>query len=104
MKLSRAVLRMAAVSAVLVGSVVVPATAAQAIPTNCTGIYQGQEWWALCSSGTGEYRAIVKCWNATGTSYVWRYGQWEPSPYGEISVARCDNGWDPSNGTWAVRT
>ena len=70
------------------------APAAPAVPSSCT-----TELWSggsrtYCRSGSGEYRATVRCDRNNGFDYN-RYGSWVTP--GRWSFADCDSGDRPFN-------
>lgn len=103
MKTVRKALRMAAVSGVLAaGAVVVSAAAAHASPSNCSGIYSTYTYEVFCGKGTGEFRAVVRCYRIGSSSYTTRYGVWR-RPNTVRSVASCTTSEEPASGYWQFR-
>jgi hypothetical protein len=93
-------LRTAAIGGVMAAGVLVPATAAHATPSNCSGKYQLNEYWVYCGKGTGQYRARVRCYRiGSNTQYTTRYGVWR-STGGDMSIAYCTSTEEPVSGTW----
>ena len=86
-------------SAALIGASAVGFVAVEpawAEPTNCTtgwGAHSTQAW-ARCDSGTGQYRAEVKCDATWPTSNYWKYGAWYAAGSGFPSYVTCSNGDD----------
>ncbi|GII75857.1 hypothetical protein Sru01_08390 [Sphaerisporangium rufum] len=84
------------------GAVLVPATAAHATPSNCSGRYEGNSYWANCTSGTGYYRATVRCYRIGSEKYTPRYGLWKKVHQG-ISVATCLSSEEAASGGWQLK-
>jgi hypothetical protein len=95
-------LRTAAVCGVLAGGVLVPATAAQAYPTNCSGAYAGNGYRVYCGQGNGSFRAGISCTRIGGSTTVLRYGSWQRANGGVWSVANCLSSEDAWGGFWSL--
>ena len=92
----------AGTAALAVGSVLVPASAAHAVPRQCSGAYELHQYRVYCSGGTGEFRAAVKCYRIGSSSYVWRYGPWKRTG-STSSAAVCTTGEEPTGGYAQLR-
>ncbi len=97
-------LAVAGTTALAVGSLLLPATAAQAVPTGCSDRYEAaNEYWAFCSRGSGQFRAKAKCYRAgSDTRFVWRFGRWKDAG-STHSVATCRPTEELASGTWELR-
>lgn len=96
-------LAVAGMTAFAVGSVLVPASAAQAVPRECTSSYEAHQYRAYCWGGTGEFQARVQCFRAgSDTQFRWAYGTWKRTGSTD-SVAVCLPSEDPSGGFAAFR-
>ncbi|MEU8615515.1 hypothetical protein AB0C29_46785 [Actinoplanes sp. NPDC048791] len=60
--------------------------AASAVPSNCSVGGSGNVGWAICTSGTGQYQAVVGCDVWLGRDYT-RKGAWRAVGSGEQSIA-----------------
>ncbi|GAA0824441.1 hypothetical protein GCM10009525_15880 [Streptosporangium amethystogenes subsp. fukuiense] len=101
-KLGKA-LQMVAVSGVLAaGALTGSATAAHATPSNCQGIYTSHTYEVFCYQGTGEFRAVVRCYKLGTEKYTTRYGEWKRAGTAR-SVATCTSTEDPASGYWQFR-
>jgi hypothetical protein len=102
----RGALRASVLVALLIGSMLVPANAAQASLGSCSGRYELHEFWALCngSGSTHEFRAVVRCYRVGTDRYVVRYGVWRIAGHGVLSIASCRGGEEPASGSWQTRT
>ena len=108
---NRATLRALAITTLVAGGLAVPATAAQATPSNCTGKHwQGSDtdgWQVTCNKLTNpphdEWRAIAHCIRDTNPSVsVNVYGGWVGG-IGAWSVARCALNYSDSGGSYQTR-
>ncbi|MBL7259309.1 hypothetical protein [Paractinoplanes lichenicola] len=86
---------LAAVAMLTTGTVALAGVGpAAAEPTNCRAERGG--WYtvgrAICTSGTGQYRAAVKCDATWPTSDYWKRGLWWGVGSGQWSEAACSNG------------
>lgn len=68
-------------------------SAAHATPQNCShGRYSADAAIAICWSGTGSFRSVVRCvysrWEGD-TSYVYGYGSWRSPGTGQYSYSFC---------------
>ncbi|MGI5491047.1 hypothetical protein [Microtetraspora malaysiensis] len=98
----RKALKAAVIGGLMAGAVIVPATAAQALPSHCSDKYVLHEYWANCTSGTGYYRAKVRCYKiGSSTQYTTRYGVGRKVGEG-ISIASCLISEEPMSGTWEL--
>jgi hypothetical protein len=96
-------IRLFAVTGLVSGAVVLPATAAQATPDGCSGRYDLHSYSVYCSRGSGEYRARVRCYrNGSDTNYRVAYGAWRRTG-GSLSTASCLASEDPASGNWQFR-
>ncbi|GAA3840385.1 hypothetical protein GCM10022226_73560 [Sphaerisporangium flaviroseum] len=95
-------LKAAVVGGLMAGGVIVPATTAHALPSNCSDKYTFHEYWVNCTSGTGYYRAKVRCYRIGSSSYTTRYGTWKKVGQG-ISIASCQSSEEPASGSWELR-
>jgi hypothetical protein len=89
-------------TALAIGSALVPASAAQAVPRQCSGAYELHQYRVYCSGGTGEFRAAVKCYRIGSSSYVWRYGPWRRTGSTD-SAAVCRSSEEPTGGYAQLR-
>ncbi|WP_162641614.1 hypothetical protein [Streptosporangium sp. 'caverna'] len=94
--------RMVAIGGLLAGAVLLPATAAQAAPSNCTSRYDLNTFSVYCGKGSGDFRAKVRCYRAGSTQYATRYGPWKVAG-STRSVAYCTTSEDAASGTWELR-
>lgn len=93
-----------AFAAVVAAGVVVPATSAQATPSNCSDRYDFHSYTVYCGQGSGEFRAVVRCYKQNGSGdYTTRYGAWRTAGGGKNSVASCATTEDPASGRWEFR-
>ncbi|MEV4242067.1 hypothetical protein AB0J63_01525 [Streptosporangium canum] len=97
----RKALKAAVIGGLMAGAVIVPATTAHATPSNCSDKYVLHEYWANCTSGTGYYRAKVRCYKIGSSQYTTRYGVWRKVGEG-ISIASCQSSEEPASGTWVL--
>lgn len=97
MSKAKLTLRLVITSGLIAVGAVAPASAAYAVPSGCSSGASGNGYTAYCSSGTGQYRAYARCYNAAGTSYTTRYGLWR-SPGGSSSTATCTSSEDVGGG------
>jgi hypothetical protein len=91
-----------AVTAVVLPLALAGPTAAQAAPTNCAKGPTGDRGsYAVCTGGTGSYRAFIQC-----RGYVWphnyyiNYGSWQVPSNPVWSVASCN--WPDSRQLYGV--
>ena len=94
--------RLAAVGGLLAGAVTIPASAAQATPSNCSGRYDLNTYSAFCGKGTGSFRAKARCYKIGGSSYVTRYGAWKKAG-STLSTAVCLNSEEVASGSWDLK-
>lgn len=109
---NRVTVRALAIAGLVAGGLVMPATAAQATPSNCTGKHwQGSDdrdgWQATCNTLTNpphdEWRAIAYCIRDTNPSIrVTVYGPWTGG-IGKWSVARCAANYSDNGGSLQTR-
>ncbi|GGO69598.1 hypothetical protein [Nonomuraea cavernae] len=85
-KMKRA-LQVAALGGIMAGGLALPATAAQAQPTNCVTTSTSRTFSVSCHAGTGEYQAEARCYKPGNPVPTLRYGQWRSG--GEKSIASC---------------
>jgi hypothetical protein len=100
---SRRVLRLVAIAGLASGAVVLPATAAQATPSNCSGRYDLHSYSVYCGRGTGEFQARVRCYRYGSDNYRVAYGPWRRAGRGALSTASCLASEDPASGNWHFR-
>ena len=98
---SRKIVRAAVLGTLLAVGTLVPTTSAQATPTNCSGRYDLNSYSAFCGSGSGEYRARVRCYRNSG-AYTTRYGAWRYTG-GALSTASCRSTEEAASGGWDFR-
>ncbi|WP_432926883.1 hypothetical protein ACQPZZ_37295 [Microbispora sp. CA-135349] len=87
-------LRHAIAAAAVVVPLALAPTAAQAAPTSCsTGPEGGNGSYAVCTRGTGSYRAMVQCrqWFWPNYYYI-NYGPWQVPSNPVKSIANCNFG------------
>ena len=89
MKIKR-VLSVVMASGAIAAGLVLPATAAQAVLTNCSDARNGNGWRSYCNSGTGLQPAVAQCENRAGTAVTPRRGNWATA--GQYSNAPCAAG------------
>jgi hypothetical protein len=87
--------RLLAVGTLIAAGTLVPATAAQAKPTGCSGDLVGLTYYARCISGLGWYRAYIDCYRIGTNRYTPRTGRWIPSTVGVNSIASCQSNEEP---------
>ena len=91
----RSLTRIVVVALLATALAAVVGTPAHARPTNCTiravNTSVSNESYAVCSSGTGQYRAATRCDAPWYRLDYTRYGPWVPGP-GYYSWATCDRG------------
>lgn len=99
----RTTLRTVAVSGLLSATVLVPATAAQAAASGCSGRYDYNSYSAYCSKGyPAQFRAGARCYKIGTDSYVTRYGAWKTAGGGQNSVVTCLSSEEVASGFWQV--
>lgn len=76
-------------------AVVVPVSAAQAAPSNCSPSYSGRYGYGKCTSGSGKYQISVQCDKSWAPDYI-RDGNWVS--VGSTSTATCNSGDNAKNG------
>ena len=98
--LARLLLGTALVAAGLAGS----ATAAQAVPGNCTTQITGNPAtgaWVSCASGTGGVSVVIDCGPAVGPVTMRIFGPWVG--VGKVSAAICPAGTRLKANTYQLR-
>jgi hypothetical protein len=95
-------LTVAASATVAIGASLFVAGPAAAVPAHCSGRYDNNAYSAYCYGGSGSFRAVVRCYNASGTRYVTRYGVWRATG-STSSVATCRSTEDPASGYAQLR-
>ncbi|MEV0594417.1 hypothetical protein [Nonomuraea cavernae] len=88
-KMKRA-LQVAAIGGIMAGAMVLPATAAQATPSNCSSVPYGNGWSGWCGKGTGTYQVWARCYKINTLKYTIRHGPWR-SPGGDRSNVSCQS-------------
>ncbi|MEV0597276.1 hypothetical protein [Nonomuraea cavernae] len=89
-KVKRA-LQLAAIGGIMAGTMVLPTTAAHALPSNCSDIPYGNGWMANCNKGTGTFRAWARCYKIGRDTYTTRYGAWRTPVSDLVSIATCQS-------------
>lgn len=78
-------------AAATMGTAVITAAPAQALPSSCTKLVKTTTNAVVCKTGTGYYRAYALCTNTSSKNQTYRYGFWRQ--VGSIaSNASCFNG------------
>jgi hypothetical protein len=80
---------LAAGALLVAGGVLGSAGSAAAVPDNCTRTVIGKTGSVKCTTGTGEFRAVLSCINIVNGETVDKivYGPWRP--VGSTSSASC---------------
>lgn len=80
-------------AALVGGLVAVSAGPAQATPQSCShGKYSASAALAICNSGTGNFRSVVRCRYSPyegATRYVNGYGPYKGAATGQVSYSYC---------------
>jgi hypothetical protein len=95
--------RVAAVSVLMVGATLVPATAAQARPESCRVRTAGNLFGVVCYAGSGQYRASVECWHSTRDTLTVRTGPWYFARSNRWSEVSCLSSEDRGIGRIVIR-